>query len=194
MKKFLTFAMVLLAVLGMQAQEDELKFPDVDKSVLDMSYYPSRAAFRAFAKTPEEKAAGQPVMRVIYSRPMKKGRTIFGELEKYGSTWRVGANESTELLLMKDVKVGGKTLAAGRYTVYAKLAEKEWDIHFSTDTDGWGHYAFKPEESSVASITVPTQKTPSTVEAMAIIFKKSDDGAHMVIAWDDTMVAVPFVF
>ncbi|MEM8886692.1 MAG: DUF2911 domain-containing protein [Bacteroidota bacterium] len=196
MKKFLTLALLVFAAFGLQAQDggEEMKFPGVDKSVMDMAYYPQRAAFRAFAKTEEEKAAAQPVMRVVYSRPMKNGRTVFGELLKYGEMWRAGANESTELMLMKDVKVGGKTLEAGRYTIYVIPQEDEWEVHFSTDTDGWGHYAFKPEASSVASITVPTAATPSTVEAFAIMFQKSDDGAHMIMAWDTTMARVPFTF
>ena len=35
-----------------------------------------------------------------------------------------------------------------------KFNEKEWTVYFSLDLDGWGHYAFKPEVSSVAEITV----------------------------------------
>jgi len=196
MKKILTLAVLIFAFAGLQAQdkEGELKFPGVDGSVMDMAYFPARAAFRAFEKTPEAKAANQPIMRVIYSRPLKKDRVIFGELLKYGEMWRVGANESTELLLMKDAKVGDKTLKAGRYTIYVIPAEKEWEVHFSTDTDGWGHYSFKPEESSVAKITVPVEKTPATVEAFAIMFQESDKGAHMIMAWDNSMARVPFAF
>lgn len=179
-----------LFVSASYAQE----FPKMDGSPMDAAYYPPRAAFRAFAKTDEERKAGEPIIRVIYSRPQVKGRTIFGDLQKYGEWWRIGANEATEIMLFQDVKVGGKTISAGRYTIYAMLQENEWEIHFSTDNDGWGHYAFKPDESSVASITVPTQATSETVEAMGIFFEKSDDGAHMVIGWDDTMVRVPFQF
>jgi len=198
MKKILTLALLIFAMRSMQIQaqdgEGELKFPGIDKSVMDMAYYPPRAAFRAFAKTEEEKMAGQPVMRVIYSRPLKNDREIFGELVKNGELWRIGANEATEILLMKDVKVGDKELKAGRYTMYIMPSERSWDVHFSTDNDGWGHYAFKPEESSVASIEVSTEETPSTVEALAIMFQKSDDGAHMIIAWDNKMARVPFTF
>lgn len=170
------------------------EFPKIDGSPMDAAYYPPRAAFRNFAKTDAERKAGEPVMRVLYSRPQKKGRNIFGDLQKYGEWWRIGANEATEILLFKDVKVGGKTLAAGRYTMYAMLQESEWEVHFSTDNDGWGHYAFKPDQTSVASIKVPTQATPSTVEALGIFFEKTDGGADMIVGWDDTMVRVPFTF
>lgn len=179
--------MICLVAFGAQAQE----FPGIDASPMDAAYFPSRAAFRAFAKTDEERNANEPKIRVVYSRPQKKERDVFGGLVKYGEVWRVGANESTEIQFFQSVTIGDTKLDAGRYTVYAVPTESEWEVHFSTDNDGWGHYAFKPEESTVAKITVPTAKTPSTVEAFTIMFEAVDDGAHMIMGWEDTMVRVP---
>lgn len=190
MKLLLSLAFALcLSMTTIYGQE----FPALDKSPMDMAYYPPRVAFRAFGKTDEERNA-KPVIRVIYSRPQKNGRTVFGDLVKFGEIWRVGANESTEVMFYQDVKIGGATLKAGRYTLYAVPNKDAWEMHFSTDTDGWGHYSFKPEQSTVAKIKVPTQKTAKPVEAMAIMFEKSDKGANMLIGWDDTMVSVPIEF
>lgn len=188
MKKLLVLSMLFLLVSGgLSAQE----FPKMDGSPMDAAYFPPRAAFRGFAKTEEAKKADEPKIKVVYSRPQKKGRTIFGELQKYGELWRVGANESTEITFFADAKVNGSKLNSGRYTLYVIPQEKEWDVYFSSDLDGWGHYAFDKEKSTVAKITVPTQKTEATVEALAIMFEASDNGAHMIIGWDDTMVRVP---
>jgi len=189
-KSIIILSLAVLTVFSTQAQE----FPKLDASPMDMAYYPARAAFRSFAKTDEEKAAGQPKIRVIYSRPAAKGRKVFGDLEKYGNMWRMGANESTEILFYQDVTINGKKVVAGRYTLYAKLAEKEWTLYLSTDKDGWGHYAFNAEGSSVAEITVPTAKTKETVENVSILFEAADGGADMIIGWDDTMVRVPIKF
>ena len=185
MRFILTFAILLVLGTSLSAQ----KFPQMDKSPLDVAYYPNRVAFRNFGKTEAEKNA-VPIARVLYSRPQKKGRNIFGELEKYGSVWRVGANEAAEVEFFKDVNVGESRIKAGRYTMYATLGEKEWTVHFSTDLDVWGSYAYKPEHD-VATINVPTEKTEETVEAFSIVFKEVDGGAHMIMAWDDTMVQVP---
>ncbi len=169
-------------------------FPDMDKSPMDMAYYPQRAAFRNFADTEEEKMANQPVMRVTYSRPQKNDRNVFGELLEYGEMWRVGANETTEIMFLRNVRIGEQVVPAGRYGVFAMVNEGEWTVHFSTDLDGWGQYTYKPAETGVAMITVPTESTESTVEALSILFDEADDGAHMIIAWDDTMVRVPIQF
>ena len=190
MKKILSLTLALFTCLAMSPEASAQEFPELDGSPMDMAYYPSRVAFRAFAKTDAEKNA-KPIIRVIYSRPQAKGRAVFTELEKPGNIWRVGANESTEIMFFQDVTIDGEKVAAGRYTVYIELGENDWTVHFSTDTDGWGHYAFNPEESTVAKITVPKQKTESTVENMSIMFEEAEPGAHMIIGWDDTMVRVP---
>ncbi|MEM6362635.1 MAG: DUF2911 domain-containing protein [Bacteroidota bacterium] len=188
MKKTLLIVLMSTACLFMDANAQE--FPKMDGSPMDIAYYPSRVAFRAFAKTDAEKNA-KPIIRVTYSRPQAKGRKVFTDLEKPGNIWRMGANESTEVMFFQDVTIDGKKVAAGRYTMYAQLGENDWTIHFSSDTDGWGHYAYKPEESMVATIKVEKQKTESTVENMSIMFEEADPGAHMIVAWDDTMVRVP---
>ena len=172
---------------GVSAQE----FPKMDPSPMDAAYFPPRAAFRGFAETEEAKKADEPKIKVVYSRPQKKGRNVFGELQKYGELWRVGANESTEIMFFSDAKVNGTTLKAGRYTMYVILQEKEWEVYFSSDLDTWGHFGFDKDKSTLAKITVPTQKTASTVEALGIMFEASDNGADMIIGWDDTMVRVP---
>ena len=183
--------LLLLLTLGILPTLQAQDFPDLDKSPMDMAYYPQRAAFRNFAKTDAEREAGQPIMRVIYSRPQKKDRVVFGELIKYGEMWRIGANEATEITFFQDVKVGDQPIKAGRYTMYAMVNESEWTIYFSLDLDGWGHYAFKAEDSSVAEITVPVSKTKEPVEALGLFFEDSEDGAHLVIGWDDVAVRVP---
>lgn len=193
MKNFLPIALIGLFLIGFSTTMQAQDFPKLDASPMDMTYYPPRAAFRAFAKTEAEKKAAQPVIRVIYSRPRKKGRDIFGGLEEYGSVWRVGANESAEILFLEDVKIDGKKVKAGRYTMYARLGETEWEILFNTDTDGWGAYAYN-EKNDAASITVPVEKADKPIEAFSIVFEKADDGAHMIMGWDDTIVRVPIEF
>ena len=185
MRLVLTFSLLLLFVFSADAQD----FPQMDKSPMDAAYFPNRITFRNFAKTDEEKNA-TAVVRVLYSRPQKNGRNVFGELVKYGEVWRVGANEAAEIHFFEDVNVGDQRVKAGRYTMYATVNESEWTVHISTDLDVWGHYAYNAAHD-VASITVPTAKTAETVEAFSVVFKKVDTGAHLVMAWDDTQVEVP---
>jgi hypothetical protein len=193
MKSLLPLFLAALFILSFQPEASAQDFPKVDKSPMDMAYYPNRAAFRNFEKTEEAKKANAPKIRVLYSRPMKKGRDIFGDLLKFGTNWRLGANETTEIQFYQDVEIGGSKVAAGTYTVYAILGEKEWNVIFNTDLDGWGAYAYN-EGNDVARVQVPVETTESTIEAFSIMFAEAQDGAHMVMGWDDTIVRVPIKF
>lgn len=94
------------------AQSDEGKLPAVDKSPMDMSYYPNNYPVLKI----QDKVTEPLLARIIYSRPQKNNRTIFGELIEYGKVWRMGANEATEIEFYKDVKIGGKKyLKAGTH-------------------------------------------------------------------------------
>ena len=57
-----------------------LKMPQLDKSPMDMAYYPVNFPVLKI----QDKATEPLVARVIYSRPQKEGRTIFGGLVEYG--------------------------------------------------------------------------------------------------------------
>ncbi len=92
-----------------------VKLPAIDKSPMDMAYYPVNYPVLKI----QDKAAEPLAARVIYSRPQKEGRAIFGGLIEYGKVWRLGANEATEIELYRDVKIKDKKLAKGRYTLYA---------------------------------------------------------------------------
>jgi len=161
-----------------------------DASPMDLVQYPTDSRFHNFLK-PEELEANQAKVRVVYSRPQMKERTIFGELVKYGEPWRLGANETTEVTFFENVTINGKDIRRGTYGIMAVPNKDNWEITIHTNIPTWGVYNHD-EESNVASITVPTQKTGEKVEALSMMFeKKSDKEVHLIIAWEETMVAVP---
>ena len=191
--KIISLSLLCFMVLAVMNIAEAQKLPILDNSPLDISYYPSRAAFRGFEENMNKRAKMEPVIRVIYSRPQKKGRDVFGELVKFDEVWRVGANESTEIMFYRDVEINGTTVAAGRYTLYVLPTAKEWTVYFNSDLDGWGGYKYNAE-NNVAEITVPVELTLTTVENFGIIFEKMNKGANMIMAWDDTAVFVPIQF
>ncbi|MFI2742645.1 DUF2911 domain-containing protein [Zhouia sp. PK063] len=175
MKKslFLLLLVLTAGVSTMQAQ----KFPGLDKSPLDISYYkPSRTE--------------PPVAKVIYSRPQMNGRTIFGDLVPYGKVWRTGANESTEITFFKDVTLAGKKVKAGTYSLFTIPTDGEWTIILNSVLDEWGAYTYK-EDKDVLRVQVPSTKADDAVEDFTIVFKPGMDGADMILAWDKTRVSVP---
>jgi len=163
--------------------------PGLDKSPMDMSYCPSNY--------PGLNAQGKPTdaltARIIYGRPQKNGRAIFGSLIEYGKVWRLGANESTEIDLFKPVTIDGKKIAEGRYTVYAIPDSAKWTIIINKATDSWGAYIYD-KKLDVLRVDVPVQKQTTSTEALTIIFEKATSGANLAVYWDDVKVALPITF
>lgn len=167
-------------------------FSGADVSPMDMSHYPSKAAYTNYLKG--EEAELTPKVQVIYSRPYKKGRKVFGELLKVGDVWRVGANQSTEVVFYEDVTVGDLNLKKGRYALYAEIKDGSWDMIFSKDLPAWGA-ANRDETKDVGRTNITLKSDPEIVENLAIIFEeKSDKLVHMVIAWDTTRAELPISF
>jgi hypothetical protein len=181
---FLILGCSLLAlVAGAQS-----KFPALDKSPMDMCYYPVNYPILKI----QDKATEPLIARVVYGRPQKDGRTIFGELEPYGKIWRLGANEATEIEFYKDVKIGTKKIKKGRYTMYAMLNAAYWTMILNKDTDTWG--AFKYDSTKdIVRMDVPVQKQPESLEVFSMVFEKNTaNSANLVIGWDDVLVKFPF--
>jgi hypothetical protein len=175
----------LLGVLFSTQLFAQQKPTDLDKSPLDVSYYPANFPILKM----RGQASGDPAARIIYSRPQLKGRNIFGEEVKYNEVWRLGANEATELELFKNAVIGGKKIPKGRYTLYCIPTENKWTIIINKDNYSWGSFTYKSDKD-VARIDVPIQKNSEQVEALTIYF----ENASIAILWDNVKVNVPISF
>lgn len=176
----------LLAVLFTVVVLAQTNLPAVDKSPMDMSYYPSNYPVLKI----QDKATEPAIARVIYSRPKKEGRPIFGGLVEYGKLWRLGANEATEIEFYKQITIGGKKITKGRYTLYAIVNEKSWTFIINKDTDIWGSFKYN-QAKDVVRIEVPVQILTTPVESLAMSFEKSNNGFALVVAWENIKTALP---
>jgi hypothetical protein len=174
------------ADISVSAGVPKTKLPGLDKSPMDMAYFPTDYPT---LKT-QNKAPLPALMRVIYSRPQRDNRAIFGELVEYGKVWRLGANEATEIEFFKDAFVGGKKVPRGRYTLYAIPDSSKWTLIINKDTDTWGAFVYDPKKDLLRT-EVPVQKLPSPIEPLSMTFTKTDKGAGLVIAWDNQSVTLP---
>jgi hypothetical protein len=162
------------------------KLPPIDASPMDMSYFPANYPVLKI----QEKAEAMPVARVIYSRPQRNNRVIFGDLIEYGKVWRLGANEATEVEFFRDVKINGKKLLKGRYTIYALVNPDQWTVIFNRDTDTWGSFKYD-EKKDVLRMNVPVQKVAAPVDAFTVFFDKTNTGADLIVTWDTIKVSIP---
>src|ERR687893_389961 len=55
---------------------------------------------------------------VAYSRPVARGRALFGALVPWGRVWNPGADSATAISVSAPVLVNGARLAAGSYSIW----------------------------------------------------------------------------
>lgn len=180
------FAAILFTGSSLMAQT---KLPPLDASPMDMSYYPPNFSSNVSVRG----NPGTLIARIIYSRPQLKGREIFGKLEPFGKVWRLGANQATELDLYAPVTIGGHKVPKGRYTLYAIPEADHWTIILNSQTDTWGAFGYK-QAKDILRTSVPLVTLDQPVEALSIVFEKSDSGANLVMAWDRTEAKLPIGF
>jgi hypothetical protein len=164
----------------------DVKALPLDKSPMDMVYFPDDYPVLKI----KDKAREAPVARVIYSRPQKADRVVFGDLIEYGKVWRLGANEATEIEFYKDVKIDGKRVPKGKYTLYAIVNPSQWTMIVNKDTDTWGSFKYD-EKKDLLRVNVPAQKEQQPVEAFTMYFEKTPTGAALQMAWDDVKATLP---
>jgi hypothetical protein len=177
MKKNVLFVAVLAIVLMFSNEMSAQKFAKLDKSPMDAAAYPS--SYKESNK----------MVKVIYSRPQLKGRTV-EELAPSGKVWRTGANEAVEITFYKDVTFGGEAVKAGKYTLFTIPSETEWTIILSTAENVWGSYFYK-ESEDVVRVKGTVSKSDELVEAFSIAFDGTDNDANMYLGFGNVIVTVP---
>jgi hypothetical protein len=167
-------------------QATAVKAQPVDKSPMDMVYFPEEYPVLKI----KDKVKEPPVARVIYSRPQKADRVVFGDLIEYGKVWRLGANEATEIEFFRDVKISGRRVPKGKYTLYAIVNPQQWTIIVNKDTDTWGSFKYD-EKKDLLRTSVPVKQEAEPVEAFTMYFEKTAAGANLHMAWDNATAILP---
>ena len=157
----------------------------------------------------ERTMVGDAYVKVTYGQPYKRDRdNIFGTKESgavvpYGEIWRTGANEATEITVTKDVRVAGKTLAAGTYSLFTTPGAESWKFHFNSllGLDGTGYFdpaadKFTPADLPKSDVLVVEAKpvtlaAASEVDQLTFEFEKTAAGADMILRWIRTEVRLP---
>ena len=132
---------------------------------------------------------GGASVRVDYSRPMKRGREIFGGLEPWNKVWRTGANAATQLSTSADLVIGGTAVPAGIYSIWSLPSPTGWKLIINKQHGQWGTQYHA--DSDFVRIDLKVETLPQPIEQFTIAFDPRGDGAVLRMEWDRTRVSVP---
>ncbi len=126
---------------------------------------------------------------IDYSSPAVKDRKIFPDMHPYGAVWRAGANEATLFTTDKEIKVEGKTLPTGQYSIYAIPGEKEWAVIFNKQTGQWGVKRGGATSRDPAQDALEVKVKPKKVDLTErLVYEINNKG--FVLRWENVEVPV----
>ena len=149
-------------------------------------------------------------IEVTYSRPIKRGRDLWGKGADYGRmlnggapVWRAGANVSTRLRTELPLVINNKTLAPGEYSVFIDLKPNNWTFIVTTwkasqafpsrDKDAlYGAFDYTPAKD-VLRAPMKLETLQHSVDQLTWTFlDMSNTGGVLAIEWDTVRASVPF--
>jgi hypothetical protein len=171
MRKYFAICLFLIASLPLAAQTPPpaLKLPRVSQHAVITQ------------------TVGLTDITVDYSRPVAKGRVIWGGLVPYDKVWRTGANEATQITFSDDVTINGQALAKGAYSLHTIPGKDSWTLIFNKTAKQWGSFTYDAAQDALR-VTVKPKAAPFT-EVFTIGFPDvTPDTATVVLRWADLSV------
>ncbi len=125
---------------------------------------PSASPFSKIMQT-----VGLTDITIEFSRPSKKGRELFVDIEKWGKMWRTGANASTKIEFSDDVTIEGKEVKKGKYAIYSIPGKETWTVMLYSDLSLGGNIGAYDTSKEVLRFDVQTVITNEEMESFNFI-------------------------
>ena len=105
---------------------------------------------------------------VTYSRPVARGRQVFGALVPYGKVWTPGADQATAVTFTRNVRINEQPLAKGSYSLWTIPRADMWTFIFSKVPKAF-HESYPGEAQDALRVDVRPERGPH-VEALTFTF------------------------
>jgi hypothetical protein len=168
--------------------------PNLDFDAVTKSWAASEAAHGpAGQMSPPDTVratVGAANVEIAYSRPFKRGRTIFGSnIVPWNVVWRTGANAATQLTTSADLMIGNTAVPAGRYTLWTLPTPTGAKLIINSQTGQWGtDYDMSKD---FARVDVAQTILTKPVEEFTFAIVPQGTGAVLKYSWDDREYSVP---
>ena len=94
-------------------------------------FFEALSLYKASPASSFEQEVGSAKIKIAYSRPLVRGRKIFGELVPFDKLWRTGASDCTVITTSEDISFGNSILKAGSYSIFSIPSKSTSSASFS---------------------------------------------------------------
>ncbi|MGH7573863.1 MAG: DUF2911 domain-containing protein [Longimicrobiales bacterium] len=130
---------------------------------------------------------------IEYSRPVARGRTLFGDLVPYDVVWTPGANWATTLDVDKDIRLNGTDVPAGKYSMWMVPRQGgQWRLSLDPNPEIF-HFQ-KPDSSAEQIHIAAAPQDGPHAETLTWSFPAvTGDAAKLQFQWGEVAVPVDVV-
>jgi len=123
---------------------------------------------------------------IDYSRPVARGRELFGKLVPWGKIWCPGADDATTIEVTTDVTIDGQPLPKGKYSVWTEPNADKWALMFSRQAAVW-HTRYPAGQDALRLEITP--RAGAHMETLAFYFPVVDGKkGELVLHWGTVVV------
>ena len=133
---------------------------------------------------------GAANIEIAYSRPLKRGRVIFGNVVPWNQVWRTGANAATQLTTSADLLFGNTVLPAGKYTLWSLPTPTGARLIINSQTGQWGTDYDMSKDVARLDLVQTTLSAP--VEEFTFAIVPQGTNGVLKFSWDDREYSIPF--
>ena len=152
--------------------------------------YVAHAENRASPHEEVHATVGGKKITIVYGRPYKKGRDIFGALVPWGQVWRTGADEATTLTTDGDLTIGDLKVPKGSYALFTIPGASQWQLVVNKTPKQWGAFKYDAKDD-LGKTAMKVGAAPAPLEQLTISVDPAAGGkATLKVGWDKTVASV----
>jgi hypothetical protein len=135
---------------------------------------------------------GNAQIWIDYSRPLARGRRVFGAGGVLGDTlWRTGANAATQFRTGVPIVAARQTIPAGTYTLWTIAVPGRYQLAFNKQTGQWGTVYDAGQD--LVRVPLRVSRLAQPLDRFTISVDPGTANAGVLrLRWDDTELTLPF--
>jgi hypothetical protein len=154
---------------------------------------PAGAQVKASERGSVSQTVDGTVITVDYSRPQVRGRQdVFGKVVPAGELWTPGANWATTLEVSKPIRLQGRDLAAGKYSMWMITGPGDWTVYLHKNPRLFHTNPPRVEDMLLSFTVRPTQVEHT--ELITFDFPRvATDSTTLRFRWATTALSIDLV-
>ena len=198
--KFTVFCLASLFTFAFSACTQENKTPkatatpnqvktEVTANVISQQSEPD--TLKGSLKSEANGRIGSANIKISYHSPAVRGRVVWGGLVPFDQVWVTGAHSATSFETDQQLKIGGKSLPAGKYALFTIPGKDEWVVIINKN---WQQHLADNYSSAddIVRLNVKPQTLTNNQERLRYqILNAPPQKGNIVFSWEKMSWSVP---